>query len=217
MELVPSKHTLERLRHLIYVGRRSVIGLDIGTSKIGVALCDSADRRIRPLRVLSRNVFHQPNRNHRQGNNIAMASKQIIQECEKHTPCAIVIGLPVAMDGSYTGSCRQVVDFVNAFKLGNERILPPAIFWDERCTTYHARVRMHSLQMDLKSRDKIEDGFAAGEILDSFVKSIKDLDSTSDSLARMYNLYKLSCMGLGSGKQSPDVGAPPVLKPGHIL
>lgn len=88
---------------------------------------------------------------------------------EQYKPCAIVIGLPVNMDGSPSTQSAIVEKF--ATKLYNTFALP-IFLQDERLTSRAASNLLKELGLSRKERDKRDDGVAASIILDTALDSI---------------------------------------------
>jgi putative Holliday junction resolvase len=101
--------------------RERVLGLDLGEKTIGLALSDSAFTLASPLETIQRRKFTPDSE----------ALKAVIAERKVG---ALVLGLPVNMDGSEGKRCQQTRTFADNLKDVAGLELPIA-FWDERLST----------------------------------------------------------------------------------
>ena len=100
-------------------GGARLLGLDLGTKTIGLALSDVQRRIASPLETIKRVKFTPD----------AAALAAI---AKKHAVGGLVIGLPLNMDGSEGPRVQSTRAFVRNLK----PILPlPVLFWDERLST----------------------------------------------------------------------------------
>src|ERR1700728_2196041 len=106
------------LREAVPAGLR-VMGLDVGTKTIGLALSDTRRIIASPLETIRRRRFRED-------------LARLLALTEAHTVGGLVIGLPLTLaggDGPRTQSVRQF-----ARNLAAVRDLPVAL-WDERLST----------------------------------------------------------------------------------
>jgi putative Holliday junction resolvase len=78
---------------------------------------------------------------------------------------AIIIGLPLKLDGSTTINTKAIVKF--AEDLGAKLDIP-IIFSDERCTTSLANTLLKEANVKRKKRNQIDDVVAACILLENF-------------------------------------------------
>lgn len=126
-----------------------LVGLDLGTKTIGVAVSDLGLRFSTPRVVIRRVKF---------GIDAAALSK-LLDEVR----CGgIVLGLPLNMDGSEGPRAQSTRAFARNYIKLDER---PLAFWDERLSTVAAERGM--LEMDVSRRKRAEriDSAAASFIL----------------------------------------------------
>ncbi len=140
--------TLEEiLPRLPRLGR--LMGLDLGTKTIGLALSDVERRIASPLETIRRVKFTQD-------------AQRMIELASKHEVQAFVIGLPLNMDGSEGPRAQATRAFIR-----NCAPLPqlPFIFWDERLST--AAVTRSLIEQDASraKRADVVDRMAAAYIL----------------------------------------------------
>jgi putative Holliday junction resolvase len=127
-----------------------LLGVDVGSKTLGLALSDATRTIASPLLTIRRGRFRDD----------AAALGRIVTE---HAVFGLVIGLPVSMDGREGPRCQSVRQF--AANLSAHVDLPMA-FWDERWSTV-AVERMLVAEADLsrKRRREVVDKQAAGYIL----------------------------------------------------
>jgi putative holliday junction resolvase len=136
------------LRDALPVGAR-LMGLDVGTKTIGLALSDTRRVIASPLETLRRRRFRDD-----------MA--RLFALADAHGVGGLVIGLPLTLgggDGPRTQGVRQFTRNLLA-----ERDLP-VIFWDERLSTAAVERQMIAADMTRKRRGEIIDRVAAAYIL----------------------------------------------------
>lgn len=136
-----------------------LLGIDVGSKTLGLALSDATRVIASPLLTLRRARFRDD----------AAALVRIVAE---HAVSGLVIGLPVSMDGREGPRCQSVRQF--AANLSAHVDLPMA-FWDERWSTV-AVERMLVTEADLsrKRRREVVDKQAAGYILQGALDFLAD-------------------------------------------
>jgi|TARA_B110001452_G_scaffold70122_1_gene56641 putative holliday junction resolvase len=126
-----------------------LIGLDLGSKRIGVSICDERQSIATPFKTINKTST----------NELIGELKVIIKE---NNICAIIIGNPVNMDGSIGRSAQSVNDVAsNISKL----IDLPVILWDERLSTVGAFNLSSLLDVNVSKRVKTIDQNAAAFIL----------------------------------------------------
>ncbi|MCX8666388.1 Holliday junction resolvase RuvX [Acetobacteraceae bacterium B3987] len=132
----------------------SVLGLDPGSKQIGVALSDTALMLASPLTVLMRQKMKQ----------IVPAFQEL---CKKHEIGALVIGLPLSLDGSFGPAARAASDWANDL---SERLNLPACLWDERLSSSAVnRFLVQEADMTRKRRGEVVDKMAAAYMLQGWI------------------------------------------------
>ncbi|NIZ02425.1 Holliday junction resolvase RuvX [Thalassospira lucentensis] len=140
--------TQELLRCLTPAAR--VLGLDLGTKTIGVALSDVGLQIASPYELISRKKFTR---------DIAQLSSIVT----KQNVGGIVIGFPRELDGSIGKACHRVYAFIDEME---KYIDLPVLMWDERLsTTAVERVLIGEVDMTRKRRAEVVDKTAAAYIL----------------------------------------------------
>jgi putative Holliday junction resolvase len=128
---------------------RPILGLDLGTKTIGVAVSDRLLSTATPLHTVKRTKFTQD----------AQALLAVITEKEA---AGIVLGLPINMDGSEGPRAQSTRAF--ARNLGGLTPLP-ICFWDERLSTVAAERALLAADTSRAKRAEVIDHVAAGFIL----------------------------------------------------
>jgi len=142
-------------RQAVPPGRR-VIGLDVGTKTIGLALSDTRLVIASPLDTIRRRRFRD---------DVAVLFALV----ERHDVGGLVIGLPLSLAGSDSPRTQSVRQF--ARNLLAMRDLPVA-FWDERLSTAAVTREMIAHDMTRKRRAAIVDRVAAAYILQGFLDAM---------------------------------------------
>lgn len=137
-------------------GRR-LLGIDVGTKTLGLALSDITWQIASPLTTIHRKKFRDD-------------SKQLMTLMEEHDVGGLLLGLPINMDGSEGPRCQGVRQFAN--NLLALRDLPLA-FWDERLSTAAVeRMLIHEADISRKRRSEVIDKLAATYILQGALDSL---------------------------------------------
>lgn len=131
-----------------------IMGLDLGESRIGVALSDELLLTAQGLCVIN---------SRGSANDLA----QVLQLIEQYAVTHLVIGLPRNMDGS----SGPMVDKVKAFGRQLAERKPELIleYWDERLTTTAAQRVLVDADMSRSRRRKVVDKVAASLILQGYM------------------------------------------------
>lgn len=130
-----------------------LMGLDVGTKTIGIALSDTRRIIATPVETIRRGRFRDD-------------ARRIQSLMQSRGAGALVIGLPIALDGSEGPRCQSVRQFARNLL---DAFGPEITFWDERLST--AAVTRGMLEADLtrKRRAEIVDRAAAAYILQGFL------------------------------------------------
>ncbi|WP_145104180.1 Holliday junction resolvase RuvX [Cereibacter sediminicola] len=127
----------------------ALIGLDLGTKTIGVAVTDGLRRIATPLLTIRRTKFTED----------AARLRAITTE---RGLVGIVLGLPRNMDGSEGPRAQST----RAFARNLSQVLPlPIGYWDERLSTVAAERALIEADTSRKRRAEVIDHVAAGYIL----------------------------------------------------
>ena len=126
-----------------------LIGLDLGSKRIGVSICDEKQLIATPYKTLHKS----------KNNELIEELKNIIQENDIK---AIIIGYPLNMDGSLGSSAQSVND---VSKNIDKEIDVDVCLWDERLSTVGAFNLSSQLDVNVTKREKNIDQNAAAFIL----------------------------------------------------
>ena len=136
---------------------KRLLGLDLGSKTIGLAICDSGFAIASPLETLWRRKFTQD----------AIAIETLIVERDVG---GLVLGLPRNMDGSEGPRAQSTRQFA-ANLLGRSDI--PIAFWDERLSTVAVeRVLIDEADLSRRKRGDVVDKMAASYILQGAIDLI---------------------------------------------
>lgn len=126
-----------------------LMGIDLGTKTIGLAVSDVERRLASPLLTIRRTKF-------------TADVAQLLEQAGKHAIAAFVIGLPLNMDGSEGPRAQSTRAFVR--NCAAQTALP-FIYWDERLST--AAVTRSLIEQDISraKRADVVDRMAAAYIL----------------------------------------------------
>ncbi len=126
-----------------------LIGLDLGSKRIGVSICDEKQLIATPYKTIHKS----------KNNELIQELKNIVQENDIK---AIIIGYPLNMDGS-SGSSAQSVNDVS--KNIDKELDVEVCLWDERLSTVGAFNLSSQLDVNVSKREKNIDQNAAAFIL----------------------------------------------------
>ena len=126
-----------------------LIGLDLGSKRIGVSICDEKQLIATPLKTINRNSLSE----------VINELKDIIAE---NNIKGIIVGNPLNMDGSLGKSAQSVKDTSQNIE---KSINIPICLWDERLSTVGAFKISSQLDINVSKREKKIDENAATFIL----------------------------------------------------
>ncbi|MEX2166450.1 MAG: Holliday junction resolvase RuvX [Methyloceanibacter sp.] len=137
-----------------------LLGLDVGSKTVGMALSDVTRTVATPYDTIRRTKF-------------TADAKAIRQVVEKNQVGALVIGLPLNLDGSEGPRAQSTRAFARNLAAHVE---VPMIFWDERLST--AAVERHLIEADAsrKRRAQVIDRMAAAYILQGALDRLSRLN-----------------------------------------
>jgi putative Holliday junction resolvase len=146
--MINGQTTIEELaRELPKKGR--LIGLDLGTKTIGLALSDVERRLASPLDTIRRVKF-------------SLDAESLLKRAKEFEICAFVIGLPLNMDGSD----GPRVQATRAFMRNLGKLTPlPHVYWDERLSTAAVTRELIAQDASRAKRAEVVDRMAAAYIL----------------------------------------------------
>ena len=126
-----------------------LIGLDLGSKRIGVSICDEKQLIATPYKTINRNSLK----------NLINELRLIINE---NNIKGIIVGNPLNMDGSSGRSAQSVKDTTENIE---KNLDIPICLWDERLSTVGAFNLSSQLDINVSKREKKIDENAAAFIL----------------------------------------------------
>jgi putative pre-16S rRNA nuclease len=143
-----------------HLGRDArLLGLDVGTKTIGMALSDVTRSVATPFDTIRRTKF-------------TADAKTIREVVERNQVGALVIGFPLNLDGSEGPRAQSTRAFARNLAA---QVAVPMVFWDERLST--AAVERHLIEADAsrKRRAEVVDRMAAAYILQGALDRLRNL------------------------------------------
>ncbi len=140
---------------------RAILGLDLGTKTIGVAVSDRLWSVATSVETIKRKKF-------------GIDAEALLAIAKERDIGGMIIGLPKNMDGSEGPRCQSTRAFVR--NLGRRTDLPIA-FWDERLSTVAAERALLEADTSRKRRTVVIDKVAASFILQGALDRIAHLRS----------------------------------------
>ena len=126
-----------------------LIGLDLGSKRIGVSICDDKQLIATPLKTIKRNSLKD----------LVDELRLIINENDIK---GVIVGNPLNMDGSSGRSAQSVKDTTENIE---KNLNIPICLWDERLSTVGAFNLSSQLDINVSKREKKIDENAAAFIL----------------------------------------------------
>mgnify|MGYP005710390487 FL=1 len=140
--------TLDELKDKLASNAR-LIGLDLGTKRIGIAICDDKRKIASPYKTIEyKNMDYLVNE-----------LKNIIKD---NNIFALIIGNPINMDGSFGKSAQSINDKAKVIEKELNLIIA---MWDERLSTSGAFNISSNLDINFSKKKKNIDEKAAAFIL----------------------------------------------------
>ena len=133
-----------------------VLGLDVGTKTIGIAMGNTDHKFTQPICTLARK-------------SVKKDAVQIKIVADQHKVDQIVVGLPLELDGSEGRSAhlaRQIADEIHKITQ------LPTVMWDERYSTVEAECRLREAGKNAVDIKKIIDQVAAMIIIEDWWKGV---------------------------------------------
>lgn len=151
--------TQDQLRSVLKDNKGRVLGMDIGTKTVGLALSDTGRIIATPFEVLDRQGWKKD-------------LPYLTGIIHSHDIIACVVGWPINMDGSVGERCAYVMEFC-------EKLLSvidmPILFWDERMSTIAVERVLLEADMSRKRRSEVVDKMAASYILQGALDRLRQM------------------------------------------
>jgi putative Holliday junction resolvase len=139
-------------------GGGKLIGLDVGTRTIGIAICDAGWHFAGPAETIRRTKFTQD----------LESLRRII---DQERAVGLVVGLPLNMDGSDSPRTQSV----RAFARNLAPLDLPMLLWDERWSTQAVERAMIEADVSRAKRAEKVDALAAAHILQGAIDALANL------------------------------------------
>lgn len=134
-----------------------VLAIDLGSKRIGIAVSDGLGITVRPVETIRRSSHERD----------VARIKFLVEDLEAE---AVVVGLPLKMDGSVGDAAQAAIGFVERLR----HRLDVAVFTqDERLTSYEAEQMMIERGLGREERRARSDEFAAMLILQDYLSTTK--------------------------------------------
>jgi putative Holliday junction resolvase len=133
-----------------------VLGLDVGSRRIGMAVTD-------PLGITAQGIETLQRRNKRTD---FAALERVVRE---YSVRAIVVGLPLRMSGAEGTQSEKMQMFAEELR---KRFRLPVHLWDERLTSAEANRLLRETELSIEKRAKAVDRMAAVLILQGWINRL---------------------------------------------
>ncbi len=130
-----------------------VLAVDPGSRRIGLALSDEEGAVALPLATIERAGE-------------ADAARRVAEAARERDAGAVVVGLPLEMDGTEGPAARRARRFADAVA---QAVDVPVVLWDERLTTVQAERALQEAGVRGRARRRVVDQAAATVLLQSYL------------------------------------------------
>jgi len=142
-----------------------ILGLDYGSRRIGVAICDEFGMTAQGVATLARK-------------NREADLDTIAELVRRHGVERIVIGYPLRLDGSEGIQCEKINRFIRRLEM---RFSLPVIRWDEALSTKEAEELLRRRGVHREKRREVVDRVAASIILQGYLDAVTSGEKTDNS------------------------------------
>lgn len=135
-----------------------VLGVDLGSRRIGLALSDPDGRVATPHAMIERS------------GDPAVDRRKILAQAREADASRVVVGLPLSLSGDTGPAARAVLEEVEALRaLAGEEVTVET--HDERLTTVIAEQGMREARVPRRARRRTVDSAAAAVMLQSYLET----------------------------------------------
>ena len=138
-----------------------LLAIDLGQKRTGLAAGDDVTSLVSPVEVIDIPL----------GDALRNA---LVKAIDRYAPDAIVIGLPLNMDGTEGPQAKAIRTFGDTLQA---RIEQPVHYQDERLTSYAAEQHLNQSGRTHGQKKKLRDALAAAEILRDYLESRVEKDA----------------------------------------
>ena len=133
-----------------------ILGLDVGSKTIGVAVSDELVITAQGVTTLTRKELSDD-------------SAQLLKVVEEYKAERIVVGLPKNMNGTLGPAAQMVLSLIEELQ---KSVTLPIVTWDERLSTMAAERTLLEADVSRKKRKQVIDKVAAILILQGYLDSL---------------------------------------------
>jgi putative holliday junction resolvase len=138
--------------------RGRLLGLDVGTVRIGVAVSD-------PFRLTAFGLEYLD------GTDLEKTFRRLDELLAEYEPVMVIVGLPLNMKGTDSAQTLQVREFIVALEVHLTGRDIPVETWDERLTTAQAERVLIDAGTRRKKRRQVKDQLAAALMLQGYIEA----------------------------------------------
>ena len=133
--------------------KKRIVALDIGTKRIGIAMCDALWMSANPLKTINRN-------------NDKIALDEIKKICQEYQTDIILIGVPYNMDGTLGFQAKNCLKFIEPLR--NDYVI---LEQDERLSSSTAENILKNQGKKYTKNKALVDAMAACVILSDYIEN----------------------------------------------
>ena len=135
----------------------SILALDLGSQRVGVAVSDELNLIAHPMGRIS---FGQK----------TLFFKRLTEIIEERKVREVVVGLPVNMNGSLGAKAKETLEIVEQMR---ELLKIPVHLFDERLTTKQGERLLIEMDRSRKARKRAIDSFSAQILLQDYLDRLR--------------------------------------------
>ncbi len=135
-----------------------IMGLDVGSRTIGVAISDELGITAQGLKTIRRKSF-------------AEDIGELIRIIQQFDVKKVVVGLPRNMDGTIGKQAEMIFQWIKSLQ---EKITLPVVTWDERLSTVGASKILLEADLSRQKRKGVIDKLAAVLILQGYLDRMRN-------------------------------------------
>ena len=147
---------------------KRVLGLDVGSKRIGIAISDPLGITAQGLETLQRQ-------------NKRLDFEKLAKLAHDYEVAEIVVGLPLRMSGAEGIQAEKMQIFAEELR---KRLQLPVHLWDERLSSAEANRLLRETEMSIRRRGQVVDQMAAVLILQSWMEHRAQANRTARITAR---------------------------------
>lgn len=137
--------------------RGKLLGLDLGTKTIGIAVSDAMRYSATPLETIKRTKFTQD-------------AARLVELIDENQIVGLVLGMPLNMDGTEGPRAQSTRAFARNLL---PRVAIPLAFWDERLSTSAVTRTLIEADVRRDKRAEVVDKLAASYILQGALERLR--------------------------------------------